>query len=26
MADPFLELSDISKTYPGVMALDGVSL
>ena len=26
MAEPFLELSDISKTYPGVMALDGVSL
>ncbi len=26
MADPFLELSDISKAYPGVQALDGVSL
>ncbi len=26
MATPFLELVDISKTYPGVVALDGVSL
>jgi ribose transport system ATP-binding protein len=25
MAEPFLELSDISKTYPGVVALDGVN-
>jgi ribose transport system ATP-binding protein len=25
MAVPFLELSDISKTYPGVVALDGVN-
>ena len=24
MADPFLELNGISKTYPGVTALDGV--
>ena len=26
MAEPFLELRDIGKVYPGVMALDGVSL
>jgi ribose transport system ATP-binding protein len=26
MPDPFLELIDISKVYPGVVALDGVSL
>ena len=26
MAEPFLELVDIGKTYPGVVALDGVSL
>jgi ribose transport system ATP-binding protein len=26
MADPFLELRDIGKLYPGVVALDGVSL
>lgn len=26
MAEPFLELNGISKTYPGVTALDGVSL
>ena len=26
MADPFLELNGISKSYPGVTALDGVSL
>ncbi|MBP7002530.1 sugar ABC transporter ATP-binding protein [Amaricoccus sp.] len=26
MAEPFLELIDIGKTYPGVVALDGVSL
>jgi ribose transport system ATP-binding protein len=25
MAEPFLELSDISKAYPGVVALDGVN-
>ena len=26
MADPFLKLINVSKTYPGVVALDGVSL
>ena len=26
MAEPFLELRDIGKIYPGVVALDGVSL
>ena len=26
LAEPFLELVDIGKTYPGVVALDGVSL
>jgi ribose transport system ATP-binding protein len=26
MAEPFLELIDISRTFPGVVALDGVSL
>src|SRR5687767_1418339 len=26
MAEPFLELLDIGKVYPGVVALDGVSL
>ncbi len=26
MAEPFLELVEITKTYPGVVALDGVSL
>ncbi|MGE0240394.1 MAG: sugar ABC transporter ATP-binding protein, partial [Parvibaculaceae bacterium] len=25
MAEPFLELSDISKAYPGVVALGGVN-
>ena len=26
MPDPFIEIADISKQYPGVMALDGISL